>query len=101
MTELHPGRSDQSDARRDAMLAQKFVALADTLVADFDIVELMDTLIEACVELQVVVCSSDETWLLELFQLQTGEGPCLDCVRASEPLTVEAIGARPENRFSA
>jgi len=52
-------------------------------------------------ELQVVVCSSDETWLQELFQLQTDEGPCLDCVRASEPLTVEAIGARPENRFSA
>lgn len=111
MTELYPGRSDQSDARRNAMLAQKFVALADTLVADFDIVELMDTLIEACVdllgvsaagllltdgrgELQVVACSSDETWLLELFQLQTDEGPCLDCVRASEPLTVEAIASQ-------
>lgn len=94
--------------KRDALLAQKFVELADTLVDDFDIVELMDTLIEACIdllgasaagllladgrgELQVVACSSDDAWMLELFQLQSDEGPCLDCVHESAPVTVDNI----------
>lgn len=112
MTELHlPTSADEADAQRNALLAQKFVTLADTLVADFDIVELMDFLVEACVdllgasaaglllidgrgELQVVACSSDEAWLLELFQLQSDEGPCLDCVRTSEPVTAEDIASQ-------
>ena len=95
---------------RDARLAQRFVSLADTLVDDFDLVDLLDRLVQSCVdllevtaaglllvdlrgELQPVAASTEATRILELFQLQTAEGPCLDCVRTGEAVTVPHIDA--------
>jgi transcriptional regulator with GAF, ATPase, and Fis domain len=89
---------------RQAELAEVFVALADTLVDDFDVVELLDRLANACVDLLdvkaagillvhrqggvgVVASSSEDSQLLELFQVQNDEGPCLDCVRTGQPVT--------------
>ncbi len=83
---------------REQELARTFVMLADSLVEDYDIVDLLDRLAEACVRLlgvtaaglllndqhgrlAVVASSSEETRLLEIFQLQNDQGPCLDCVR--------------------
>jgi transcriptional regulator with GAF, ATPase, and Fis domain len=100
-----------SDRRPEARLAGHFVALADTLVADYDVVDLMDRLVHACVDLldataagillldqrgglQVVASSSEEARLLELFQLQSEEGPCLDCISSGTAVTVDELSAQ-------
>lgn len=84
---------------REATLARTFVELADTLVADFDVVELLTLLTDRCVEvlgveaaglmlvapggeLRVMASSSEAMRVLELFELQASEGPCLDCHRS-------------------
>ena len=86
-------------------LADVFVEMADTLVDDFDVIEFLHVLTERCVELlgvsaagllltdqrdtlQVVAASSERTRLLELFQLQTDQGPCLDCFHTGQPVSV-------------
>src|SRR5262245_56592406 len=78
------------------LLTRTFVDVADTLVADFDTVEVLTLLSTRCVELfdlaaagllvadqqgsVSVAGSSDERMqLLELFELQHAEAPCLDC----------------------
>jgi hypothetical protein len=88
---------------REALLAQTFVELADTLVDDFDVVELFTLLADRCVEvldvaaaglmlvapegdLRVMASSSEEIHLVELFELQAEEGPCLDCYRIGAPV---------------
>jgi GAF domain-containing protein len=77
------------------------VELADTLVADFDVVELLSLLADRCVEvldvgaaglmlvapdgdLRVMASSSEAMRFLELFELQAQEGPCLDCYRSGQ-----------------
>jgi GAF domain-containing protein len=91
-------------AEREAALADTFVTLADTLVADYDVVELLDRLVQTSVDLlgvtaaglllidqkgglAVVASSSEEMRLLEIFQLQQNEGPCLDCIRQGMAVT--------------
>jgi GAF domain-containing protein len=82
-----------------------FVEMADTLVGDFDVIDFLHTLTERCVQLlgisaagllltdgqdtlQLVAASSERTRLLELFQLQTDQGPCVDCFRTGRPVSV-------------
>ncbi len=91
-------------APREALLARTLVELADTLVADFDVVELLTLLADRCVELlevgaaglmlagpdgelRVMASSSETMRVLELFELQSKEGPCLDCYRSGKPVT--------------
>jgi len=86
-------------------LADVFVEMADTLVDDFDVIDFLHMLAERCVQLlgvsaagllltdlqgalQVVAASSERTRLLELFQLQTDQGPCLDCFHTGRPVSV-------------
>ena len=81
---------------REQRLAEVFVELADTLVEEFDVVDFLQMLTERCVELvdtdaaglmlddqrgdlQVVAYTTEPARLLELFELQKAEGPCVDC----------------------
>lgn len=97
---------------RDERLSSTFVSLADTLVADFDVLDFLGMLAERTVELLDVDAagvilsdqrggwrpaagSSEQAELVEMFAAQTVEGPCLDCVHtgvpvASTDLVVEA-----------
>ncbi|MFG2021711.1 GAF and ANTAR domain-containing protein [Actinomadura geliboluensis] len=91
-------------------LAEVFVELADTLVVDFDLIEFLHRLAERCVELleveaagilltdqadelQVIAASTEQTRLLELFQLQSRQGPCLDCFATGRPVRVADLAA--------
>ena len=82
-------------AKDEGALFSRLVTLADTLVAGFDVVDLADQLVHSCLEflpvrsagimiddqrgnLKVLASSSEETHLLELLELQSNEGPCLE-----------------------
>jgi transcriptional regulator with GAF, ATPase, and Fis domain len=85
------------------VLSATFVELADTLVAGFDVIDFLHVLTDRSVqlldvsaagllladpqgELRVVAASSEAARLLELFQLQSDQGPCVDCFRAGRPV---------------
>ncbi len=88
-------------ATREELLAETFLQLADTLVDDFDLIELLTMLSSRCVDLldasatgilladihgtlQIVAASNEKANLLELFQIQNEEGPCLDAFRSGK-----------------
>src|ERR1700682_1016087 len=95
---------------REALLARTLVELADTLVDEFDVVELLTLLTDRCVdvldvaaaglmlvspsgELRVMASSSEAMRLLELFEIQAQEGPCLDCYRTGQPVVNQNLGS--------
>ena len=88
---------------RETTLVRTLVELADNLVADFDVVDLLTLLADRCVDtfdvaaagimlvapdgvLRVVASSSEEMRVLELFEEQADEGPCPDCFRTGAPV---------------
>jgi GAF domain-containing protein len=90
---------------REHLLASAFVELADTLVDEYDVIDVLDRLVAHSVtllaadaagillvgprgQLRVVASSNEESDWTELLQVQTDEGPCVDCVRTGEPVTV-------------
>ncbi|MGH3191985.1 MAG: ANTAR domain-containing protein [Streptosporangiaceae bacterium] len=92
------------------LLSETFVELTDTMVADFDVIDFLHMLTDRSVrllevsaagllladprgELRVLAASSEAARLLELFQLQNDEGPCLDCYRSGQPVETPDIAA--------
>jgi len=88
---------------RETVLARTMVELADNLVDDFDIVDLLTTLSDRCVEvldiaaagimlaapdgqLRAMTSSSEAMRVVELFELQSQEGPCLECFHTGQPV---------------
>jgi GAF domain-containing protein len=87
----------------EKLLIRTMVELADSLVDDFDVVDLLTHLADRCVEvldvaaagvmlaapseaLQVVASSNDAMRILELYELQADQGPCVDCYAAGQPV---------------
>ena len=95
-----------ADHERQARTVSTFVELADTLVANFDVIELLTVLSSRSVELldaaqagilladdtgqlRLMAASTEQIGLLELFQIQNDEGPCMDCFRAGTIVTAD------------
>ena len=95
---------------REALLSRTFVELADTLVDNFDVVDLLTLLATRCVDvlgvpaagvmlvapdggLRVVASSSEAMRVVELFELQHEEGPCLDCYHHGQPVLNQDLAA--------
>jgi GAF domain-containing protein len=95
-------------------LARIFVEVADTLVDEFDLIEFLHLLADRAAglvdasavgllltdqrgNLEFLAGSDENVKLVELFQLQNQEGPCLEAYRAARPVInadLRAAGAR-------
>lgn len=93
---------------REAQLTATFVTLADTLVDDYDVVDLLHTLIDTCADLldaagagltlaaadgqlEVLASTSEESKLVELMQLRAGEGPCIEAYLTGKVVAVSDV----------
>jgi GAF domain-containing protein len=105
---------------RERLLADAFVGLADTLVDDYDVIDVLDRLVGYSVSLlaadaagillvdlqgrlRVVASSSEESDWTELMQIQADEGPCVECVRTGGPVTITDLETAADRwpRFAA
>jgi GAF domain-containing protein len=112
-----------TETSREAGLLEAFAGLADTLVADYDVVEMLQVLVDTCRQvldvtavgllladpdsgaLDLVASTSEESRIVETLQLGAEAGPCVECYGTGRPMLVpdiEATGDRwPEFRTSA
>src|SRR6266566_1786877 len=106
-----PGaREGWVEMTREADVVRSLVEMADTLVDDYDVVDLLTGVADRCVSLLgvsaagvmlaspagslgLVASSSEAMRLLELFELQEQEGPCLDAFRTGERVGHENLDA--------
>ena len=97
-----------TESTREAALVDAFTTLADSLVAGFDVIELLQSLVETCHdlldvseggilladdtgELEVVASTSEATSLVETMQLDAEEGPCWECFRTGKVVSVPSL----------
>ncbi|GAA4039213.1 GAF and ANTAR domain-containing protein [Nonomuraea soli] len=94
--------------------AQIFVELADRLVIEFDVLDLLHTVAQRCVDLLhvsaaglvlaghdgvrgLVATSSEQPELLDLLQLQAEQGPGAECLSRGEPILCGDLGRQRES----
>jgi GAF domain-containing protein len=100
-------------------VSSTFVELIDSLVEDFDVIELLTVLAMRSVELldaaeagilladntgrlRVMAASTEQINLLELFQVQNDEGPCMDCYSSGRIVAVADLAqSTPWPKFAA
>jgi GAF domain/ANTAR domain len=97
-----------TEAPRETRVLDAVVSIVDSLLDDFDVVDLLTGLTERCTELldieaagflladplnqlHVLAATSERTREVELFQLQADEGPCVDCYATGQPVSVADI----------
>ena len=98
---------EQRDGR-EAQLIATFVTLADTLVAGYDVVDLLHMLTEECVailgvdaagivlsdpagSLHPIASSDGVSERVEAAQVEAGEGPCVESFRTGVPVAIDDI----------
>ena len=105
---------------REAAVVETFVALVDTLVEDYDAIDLMGRLAERSSvllgmdaagviladpqgDLTVAGASSERSRLLEMFAVAIDTGPCIDTVRTGRAVSCDDIAAEADRwpRFAA
>lgn len=101
------------ETTRTEALFDAFTTLADTLVAGYDVLELLQSLVEYCHDLldvdsagillanpdgdlEVVASTSEANALVEIMQLDADAGPCLESFRARAVVSVPDIGVDSE-----
>ncbi len=89
-------------------LLETFVKLADTLIDDYDVVDLLQLLVDTCRdvldttaagilladsrgELEVVASTSEASRLVEMMQLSAEQGPCIESYRSGRSVSVPDI----------
>jgi GAF domain-containing protein len=99
-----------TDSPRETRVLGAVVSLVDSLLDDFDVVDLLTELTERCADLldiaaagflladplqqlRLLAATSEQARELELFQLQADEGPCVECYRTGEPVSVADLRA--------
>ncbi|KZC95077.1 MULTISPECIES: GAF and ANTAR domain-containing protein [Clavibacter] len=95
---------------REGLLVRTFVSLADSLVSDFDVLELLQTLVDQATllfdasaagiiigpdaaHLEVVASTSERSRLVGLMQVEVGEGPCVEAVTTGRVVSVADVRA--------
>ena len=94
-----------TDTPRETQVLEAVVTLVDSLLDDFDVVDLLTDLTVRCSQLldvaatgllladplqqlRLLAVTSEQARELELFQLQADEGPCVDCYSTGQPISV-------------
>ncbi|OUE23120.1 GAF and ANTAR domain-containing protein [Clavibacter michiganensis] len=94
---------------REELLVRAFVTLADSMVSDYDMIDLLQTLVDQATDLfdaaasgiilgpdaerlEVVVSTSERSRFVGLMQLRAGEGPCVEAVTSGEVVSVVNTG---------
>jgi transcriptional regulator with GAF, ATPase, and Fis domain len=90
---------------REQLLVTTFVTLADSLVAGYDVIDLLQTLVERATalfdassagiilgpdvdHLEVIASTSENSRIVGLLQLRAGEGPCVEAVTSGRVVSV-------------
>ena len=106
-------RATVESTARDQRITHTFVSLADTLVADFDVLDFLSMLAERAAELLAVDAaavmlsdqrgglrpaagSSERADLLDVFAAQTRHSPCVDCIETGTTVSTADLSADVE-----
>lgn len=101
---------------RESLLISTLVELADNLVDNFDVIDVLTVLSDRCVDaidvdaagvmlaspggdLQFVASSSESMRILELLQIQADEGPCVDCFKSGIAIVNHSLADRDDRRW--
>ncbi|AQT78690.1 transcriptional regulator [Mycolicibacterium litorale] len=99
-----------TDISREPQVLHAVASLVDSLLVDFDVVDLLTDLIQHSAELldiaaaavlladplrrlRLLAATTEQAAELELFQLQADQGPCVDCFATGQPVSIPDLRA--------